>query len=135
MVKASSAVLSWMVRYAAYVYDRFLRREVGQTSLETPHARTFKQSLYIFGVSVLVRVPQATMLPKLEARWKPGLWLGRCTDLDDHLVGTSDDVVQSRACRESLEADCSIIDIMVWMPWQSDLISSKTQEENIPRRE
>eukprot|EP00972_Heterocapsa_arctica_P010632 1560122-Heterocapsa_arctica.AAC.1 len=67
MVKASSAVLSWMVRHAVYVYNRFLRWEDGRTPFEVAYERTFKQSLYVFGTSVLVRVPQATTLPKLEA--------------------------------------------------------------------
>eukprot|EP00972_Heterocapsa_arctica_P012234 1794185-Heterocapsa_arctica.AAC.1 len=79
-----------------------------------------KQSLYVFGALVLVRVPQATTLPELEARLKPDLWLGRRIDLDNHLVGASDGVVQSCACRQLLEADRSIFDNMVWTLWQPD---------------
>eukprot|EP00972_Heterocapsa_arctica_P103814 15300278-Heterocapsa_arctica.AAC.1 len=89
-VKASSAVLSWMVRHAAYVYNRFLRREDGRTPFEAAHERMINQNLYVFGTFVLVCVPQAAMLPEWEARWEPGLWLGRRTDSDDHLVGISD---------------------------------------------
>ena len=50
-----------------------------------------RSSSLAFGIPVLARLPLATLLPKMEAMWRPGLWLyiGRRTDSDDHLVGRS----------------------------------------------
>ena len=116
----TSAVFPWIVRHAACLYNRCQVKADGKTPFEAVHQRSFTQPLYAFGTLVLGRVPSALEFPKLEARWRPGLWLGRRCDSDDHLVGTAHGIMQTRACREMFDADRALLDAMVWTPWEAE---------------
>ena len=60
------------------------------------------------------------MVNKLESAWLEGIWLGRDSKTDEHLIGTPNGLVRSRALKRKVERrrwDPSLLNAMVWDPW------------------
>ena len=67
-----------------------------------------REKLVEFGETVLAHLPEVgkgsgNPAPKLEDRWKPGVWLGKTDLTDEHLVRTDDGVVYARSVRRLAE--------------------------------
>ena len=86
-IRANSPLFAWAVRHAAFLYNRFQVRSTGTTPFEQVHHRMYCSKLLPFGAPVMLRSPIATEQPKLEARWQPGVWLGRRAESDENTVG------------------------------------------------
>ena len=81
--------------------------------VETPHSH--QNPILLVGEAVACRRPGA-LVNKLESAWLEGTWLGR----DEHLIGTPNGMVRSRALKrrvERLRWDPSLLNAMVWDPW------------------
>ena len=48
-----------------------------------------------FGTSVLGRRPHANDLPKLQERWRLGIWVGLAGDSGEHILLCEDEMVKS----------------------------------------
>ena len=60
------------------------------------------------------------MVNKLESTWLERIWLGRDSKTDEHLIGTPNGMVRSRALKRSVERrrwDPSLLKATVWDPW------------------
>ena len=60
---------------------------------------------------------------KLQGPWQVGLWLGRSTDTNEHLVSTETGVVRARTVRRVVpeeQWDKELAEKSIWMPWASD---------------
>ena len=128
---ATSALFPWAVRHAAFVHNRYQVRMQGATAFEQVHRRVYRSALMPFASPVLLRDSDALELPKLEARWQRGLWLGRRGDSDEHLVGAVDGVKAGRSCKQLEEANAvEMLNEMRWTPWNQH--ATDTQEESVP---
>ena len=54
------------------------------------------------GEAVACRRPGA-LLNKLEAAWLEGVWLGRASKTDEHLIGAPNGLVHSRALKRRVD--------------------------------
>ena len=96
---SSSPMYPWVVRHASWTHDRFQAHADGHTAYFRVRGRNYEGRLFGIGAPVMIRLPKATEEPKLEMRWKPGLWLGKATDSDGHIVGTPDGILVGRSVR------------------------------------
>lgn len=56
--------------------------------------RTHSRSICEFAETLLYR-PMRQDTPKVEIRWHCGIWLGKCTQSDEHYIGTPDGVIRT----------------------------------------
>eukprot|EP00972_Heterocapsa_arctica_P064914 9582623-Heterocapsa_arctica.AAC.1 len=74
-----------LVLHANWLRSRFQVKVNGLTPFEDQHQRAYRGIFFQWGQPVLARKPAALDQSKLEARWIPGVWLGRRASADDHM--------------------------------------------------
>ncbi len=60
---------------------------------------------------------------KLASKWEVGMWLGRSTVTNEHLVGCASGVIKVRTIKrrpEEMQSDKLLMDGMIWLPWAVD---------------
>ena len=119
-VGPTSPLLPWAARHAAWLYNRYHRRD-GVTAYERLHLTRYSKPLLIFGECCICRRPGA-QLNKLEIHWLHGIWLGRDSKTDEHFIGTEGGIVRARAVRRMIESQQWIKErvlAMEWTPWRT----------------
>ena len=110
-IGADHTVLPWLVRQSAWLVTRYLKNTDGLTPYERRWGRQCSSPLARFGETVTYRLtPVAAHLHprgKLESSWETGLWLGRTTDSNECIIGTSNGVVRTRSIKESASHSAS----------------------------
>ena len=118
-VEANSAILGWIIRHAAWVQNRFVYKASGRTAFEELKMVKYISPVLQFGESVLARrsgVPDN----RLSSAWISGLWLGRSSQTNEHIVGTSSGIVMARTVKAKPDEDrwCKAeFEMMVYPPW------------------
>ena len=118
-VEANSAILGWIIRHAAWVQNRFVYKVSGRTAFEELKMVKYISPVLQFGESVLARrsgVPDN----RLSSAWISGLWLGRSSQTNEHIVGTSSGIVMARTVKAKPDEDrwCKAeFEMMVYPPW------------------
>ena len=72
----------------------------------------------------------ATRANKTMSNWSTGIWLGRCTNSDEHCVATSEDVFRTRTIRRLNKSDRynkELLESMVSTPWATKGSGKATQ--------
>ena len=115
---AKDAFFAWAVGHAAFLHNRFQSLQRGPTPFEQVQHRGYRSRMLPFGSPVLMRLPAALEQPKLEPRWRRGLWLGRRADSDEHIVGLPDGVSASRPVKllDDVEGVDALVKAMTWTP-------------------
>eukprot|EP00972_Heterocapsa_arctica_P024332 3590067-Heterocapsa_arctica.AAC.1 len=64
-------------------------------------------------------MPDIKKLPKMDARWEEGIWLGKRPDSDKHVVATPSGVRYGRSVRRLAEGEMTmnLFQAMKWTPW------------------
>ena len=89
------------------------------TPWEKVFRRKYEGTLHGFSEPVMIRLPFARTIPKLEPRWHPGLWLGKLEQADTHIVGVQSGVIIGRSVRAVLQDEVvgDLFTNMSWTPW------------------
>ena len=95
---ATHAIIGWAIRHATWILTRHLRHADGQTSYERRWQNTYASPLCIFGETVMY-AEQAKTLPKHAVRISSGIWVGRCTMPNTHLVIDGKKLYRTRTVR------------------------------------
>ena len=77
-------------------------------------------------------------MPKLEQRWKKGLWLGMQHETNEHIVGTPNGVILCRTAKPVAKEEWSGFDAMRWTPWMmrpAIVQEEKKEEEKVEEEE
>ena len=98
-------IMSWMVKHAAYLLNRYAVHADGNTSYYRRWNKERKTPVCEFGETVLYMLPTAKQMPKMEARFFPAIWLGKDTSTSENILGISNKVVRSRATRRQIKPD------------------------------
>ena len=77
--------------------NNFAIRSDGLTPFERRWSKRYTSALCKFGEIALCRLRGKQ--PKADPSWVPGLWLGRDTSADMHVVGTTSGVFKTRSIR------------------------------------
>ena len=76
-------VMSWLIVHASNVLNKYhSHRQPGQTAYAQLHGREAPEALAEFGETVLYVVP-AKPRKNLDARWLPGIYVGRALNADE----------------------------------------------------
>ena len=76
--------------------------------------------ILLVGEAVACRRPGA-LVNKLESGWLEGVWLGRDNKTDEHMIGTPNGMVRSRALKRRVERrrwDTTLLNAMGWDLWK-----------------
>ena len=111
------------MRHAAWVYNRFHKKRAngGLTPYEKYKHRKYAQPVLQLAASVWARRPGAA-LNKAGAPLVAGLWLGRDSVTDEHVIATGAGVFRTRTVKRKpaeAEWDSDAILGMVWEPWNT----------------
>ena len=76
-LRNDDALFTWMVMYASWIDNRVQPiGETRRTPFESVRGKPYDGEFPSFASAVMVRPPDALQQPKLEDRWRPGVWLG-----------------------------------------------------------
>ena len=101
-VDSSGGIVEWAVRRAAFVAPRFTQWLDGSTPWGVIYNIPYSSQLCVFGETVLAQ-PSGGQVAKFEARWVPGVWIGRTSVANEHLVSTERGVIKSRSVQRRPE--------------------------------
>ena len=87
-VDSKSIVLPWLVRHAAYVLSRLIKRNDGRSAWALLRGKECDSPMAPIGETVDFKVVRGDMA-KLEPRWAVGIFLGRTDESDEAIVGTA----------------------------------------------
>ena len=112
-----------MIRHAAWILTRYnVRRDTRMTPFEKICGQKYRKEILPLVGQVLARRPGANV-NQLMQPWVTGLWLGRDTLSDEHLIGTAAGVMKSRVRRlqEPARWVRAALSAMLFTPWSPHL--------------
>ena len=98
IVGVTHQCVPWLVRHATWLLNRFQRRQNGATTFENLKRVSYKKPLMQFGQRCHWLAAER-ITHKYGPRWRPGVWLGRHSASDAHLIGTPGGIIQVRTVR------------------------------------
>ena len=102
-LSATDSITSWMIRHAAFLQTRFSVGKDGNTPFKRRHHKEYTSQLLPFGSAVDAKVrDEETERSKFDSGFTPGIWLGRATESDEHIVGTAQGVYTARSVRAKM---------------------------------
>ena len=97
ILSATDSIASW-IRHAAFLQTRFSVGKDGKTPFKRRHHKDYTSQLLPFGSAVDAKVrDEETERSNFDSRFIPGIWLGRATESDEHIVGTAQGVYTARS--------------------------------------
>ena len=94
-----------MVRHAAWFHERFRRsRHDGRTAFARHMLREYPSQVVLFGETVIFRDTRPIKC-KLRSNWNFGVWLGRDSQDDMHVLGTRQGVVKARSVKRTIQSE------------------------------
>ena len=125
-LSATEDITAWMIRHAAFLQTRFSVGKDGKTAFKRGHHKDYASHLLPFGSAVDAKVrDEETERSKFDSRFIQGIWLGRATESDEHIVGTADGVYTARSVRAKNDQEI----------WNGDLIKKMRGTPWDPRAE
>ena len=118
-LKDDSPLLTWLPRHAAWQHTRFHKQQGSTTAYEKIRHMSYQSPILLVGKTVAGRRPK-TLINRLESAWFEGIWLGRDSKTDEHLIATPTDMIRSRALKRRVERqrwDINLPNAMIWDPW------------------
>ena len=125
-IKVDSPLLTWLPRHAAWQYTRFHIRQNSTTAYEKIRHTSYPNPILLVGEAVACR-RLGGLVNKLESAWLEGVWLGRHSKTDEHLIGTPKGMFRSRALTRRVERrrwDTTLLNAMIWDPWKPTAVTS-----------
>jgi len=139
----TSALIPWLVKHAAWLLNRYLVHADGKTSYYRRWEKNYERAICTFAETLLYRQP-GTHRAKLQDQWRPGIWLGKDTNADEHLVGTSSGVYKVRSIRRlppSQQHNKELLLQLSGTPWSpqgeglnDNFIISNNTEPSLPQQ-
>ena len=127
MIGTNHPIMPWILRHAAYLLNRYSVHKDGQTSYHRRWAKDHKSPLCEFGETINYMIPHLQTHPKLEARFFIGLWLGRDTMTNEHIIGIPGKVIRARTIRRQTEPEkynrqlMDTLNVFSWSPLSATL--------------
>ena len=118
------------MKHAAWVHNRYQLHADGRTSYERRWGNSYNRPICEFGETVDFQY--ATRTSKTMSNWSTGIWLGRCTNSDEHYVATSEDVYRTRTIRRLNKSDRykkELLDAMVSTPWATKGVGKQPTDD------
>ena len=124
-----SSLLPCVVRHAAYLLTKFRVRLNGSPAFEDFRSVDIESPILPLFEAVVTKHP-GVLDRKLEEAWITGIWLGRSTDTNEHLVSSQYGVIRARTVRRlahEIQWDKQLAEKVIWLPWAA-YDASKTKQ-------
>ena len=110
-------LLPWIVRHSSWLLSRFQTHTDGNTSYKAIHGYVYSSQIFPFGQTVLVKAGRAAHPTEID--WLDGIWVGRVSKSDEHLVLTERGAIYSRTVRPHPQGEHvrEIFDKVRGLPW------------------
>ena len=118
-IRDASPLLTWLPRHAAWQYSRFHKRQDSTTAYEKIRHMSYQSPILLVGEAVAGR-QQGTLCSRFESARFKGIWLGRDSKTDEHLIGLPNCMVRCHALKRRVEKtrwDINLLNAMIWDPW------------------
>ena len=97
-IPTTHPIVGWAIRHASWILTRYLLHADGKTSYKRQWQRPYASPLCIFGETAMY-AEQTKVLPKHAIRFNSGIWVGRCTTSNAHLVVDGSKLFRTRTVR------------------------------------
>ena len=98
-------IFDWLVRHAAWVHERFRRsRHDGRSAFARHMLREYPSQVVPFGETVIFH-DTGPIKCKLRSNWNFGVWLGRDSQDDMHVLGTRQGIVKARSVKRTIQSE------------------------------
>jgi hypothetical protein len=117
-IPVTSIVYPWLVKHAQWTINHFLQHADGKTSFERRWSRPYTHAVCRFLETVLFK--KNTKTAKGSPSWIEGLWVGRDTESNEHLILTSEGAWKTRNVRRlppSGQANKELAQSVTGLPW------------------
>ena len=117
-IPCTSTVFPWLVKHAQWLINKYLIHSDGKTSWERRWGRPYDRGICDLLEAIYFRINGR--LAKADAAWKLGLWVGKDTESDEHLVLTEEGAFKTRSIRRLPLADQQNKDLagkVTGLPW------------------
>ena len=117
-ITVKSPLFPWVVKHAQWTLNRYLEHSDGRTSYERRWGRKYNHAVCTFGETILFKNPSHNF--KASSAWERGIWLGKDTESEEHIVGTKDGVKKCRTIRRlvpSEQHDAELFKSINAKPW------------------
>ena len=98
-IDSNSALYPWAVKHSQWLLNRYLVHSDGSTSYFRRWNRNYDGGLCCFAETVQAKLPVLKFTRKADSLWETALWLGKDTEADEIIVGTSKGVHKVRTVR------------------------------------
>ena len=87
-IAVKSPLFPWVVKHAPWTLNRYLEHSDGRASYERRWGRKYNHAVCTFGETILFKNPSHNF--KASSAWERGIWLGKDTESEEHIVGTKE---------------------------------------------
>ena len=94
-------ILGWIFRHAGRILTRYAVKESGLTPFRMLRGRDYNGVVVEIGECVLFKFLQP--VPKLAPRWEIGVWLGKKSASDEHIIGYDGGLQYARTVQRRAE--------------------------------
>ena len=126
-IVSTSPILPWLVGHQSFVRNRFVVRSSGRTPFEELTMSKCQSPLLNF--EAVLAEESGAQAGKLGSSWDLGIWLGRSTRTNEHLVGTRVGATKARTMKrrpETFKWDRGLYEAMNFVPWLNRWFGCKT---------
>ena len=99
-IPVTHPLITWLVPHAAFLYTRLHVAVDGRTGYERLKGKQYRGEVLEFGIKTLFRVPGRHRGGSLEPRWDYGIWLGKDTKTDEHILWSGGKVMKSHGVQQ-----------------------------------
>jgi len=120
-VTSNSSLMTWAIKHCSWLYTRYQLHSDGKTSYERRHGTNYAKPICEFAETVIFNY--GTNPNNTKANWDYGIWLGRCTQSDEHYVANQTNVYRTRSIRRLPKSDrCNkeLLTTIVATPWATE---------------
>ena len=118
-IRDDSPLLTWLPRHTAWQYTRFYKRQDSITAYEKIRHMPHQSPILCVGEAVAGRQSGA-LCSRFDSAWCKGIWFGRDSKTDEHLIGTPNGMFRCRALKRRVKRrlwDVDLLNAMILDPW------------------
>ena len=126
----NSTLFPWTVKHAQWLLNRYLIHSDGLTSWQRRWGKPYDRAICNFLEAVTFKL--SGQGHKGTSSWKTGLWVGKCTESDEHILLTSEGAFKARSIRRrplQEQIDRELAQVVTGLPW-SPKDNSKDQDKD-----
>ena len=102
-LNSNSPLITWITKHASWLHNRYQIHSDGKTSFERRWGSNYNKTICEFGETALFHYSKVPT--KTSIAWDHGIWLGRCTQSDEHYVANGTNVYRARSIRRLPKPD------------------------------